>query len=85
MGGGHIDDGKGVQHTAGANVATGLAAAIRAPDQQTARGKNLKIMLSGCVAVHLLIHRRDNRDRGRCSQANGGDQVVRHSSRDARD
>ena len=82
---GHIHNGQRVQHPPRPNIAAGLAAAVRAPDQQTARGNHLKIMLGGGGAIHLLIHGGHDRDGRRRRQANRRDEIVSHACRDSGD
>ena len=79
MGGGHINNRQWVEHTPWPNVAAGLAAAVRSPNQQAARGQRVQIMLGSGVAVHLLVHCGHNRDGRRRGEANGRYQIVRHT------
>ena len=60
---GHIHNGQRVEHPPWANIAAGLAAAVRAPYQQAAGGDDAKIMLGGGGAIHLLVHGGHDGDR----------------------
>ena len=82
---GHIHNGQRVQHPPRANIAAGLAAAVRAPDQQTAGGNDVQIMLSGGGAIHLLIHGGHDGDRRGRSETNRRNEIVGHPCRDASD
>ena len=81
----HLHDSQRIEHAARANVTAGLAAAIGAPYQQAAGGNSGKVVLGGGGAIHLLVHRRDDGHRRGRSQANRGDQIVRHTGGDAGD
>ncbi len=85
MAGSQIHNRQRIQHTARADIATGLAAAVWPPDQQATGSQRGKVMLRCRVAVHLLVHGGYHGDRGRSGQADGGHQVVGHAGCDTGD
>ncbi|MNE47644.1 hypothetical protein D3C80_1420560 [compost metagenome] len=70
MRGGHIDNGKRIEHASWTHIPTCLTPAIWTPNEQPARRQNLKVMLGRGIAVHLLVHRWHDGDRCGRSQTN---------------
>src|SRR5690606_18909640 len=74
--GGVLGEQSGFQHTAHADVATGLFSAVGTPQVHAALAQCFKVGLGGGVVPHGLVHGRGKRQAATACQAECGQQIA---------